>query len=512
MADVNSQVALGINAPDPQGSLNTLSKIMGLGQQGLAIRGQQSQNQSLAAKATIDKQTAQENQALAGLMSDPIKSGIVDQDGNPTKDAQTIIMRAAPTTGSAHTSALLDAATKKVGFNSAVNSLRTSERQEISSAIAGAGAGAQQPSDVTDAIDSLVASKKGTPEEANYQTIGGTFKEAINHLASKTSGNNPPPAGQEPWRQGALNIGRSILPAADTVGSGGIGAPQQATVDTGGAIQPGTTAPALQGGGFRPAGAPIQKTTPPTVTTNATGQLVRVAPGGTGASVVPTQAAPGAPVGQPPENANPTTAQAVGQRGQAEAVSQRVGQVQAQAANTVQAQDALSRAKAILESGQSPETGTGFENKKAIANFLSSAGFDTSSADSMNTLAKNLARYEASRATASGLGGTDAARELAHNGSPNTQLDNKALLGIVRQSLASEQVLSHYANVQSKTNDPQKQLQNEAAFRAIPHPIETTEYMMSRNKGEAEEYLHRHGLNHEDIAKSAAALKQFGEQ
>ena len=130
MADVNSQVALGINAPDPNQGLNTLSKIMTLGSQGLGIRGQQSQNQSLAAKATIDSQNAKENQALAGLMSDPIKNGIVDSDGNPTKDAQTIIMRAAPTTGSDHVSALLDAfLTKKVGFNSAVNSLRTNEQR-----------------------------------------------------------------------------------------------------------------------------------------------------------------------------------------------------------------------------------------------------------------------------------------------------------------------------------------------------------------------------------------------
>jgi hypothetical protein len=510
MADVNSQVALGINAPDPNQGLNTLSKIMGLGSQGLQIRGQQSQNISLASKATIDAQNAKENQALSGLMADPIKNGLVDQDGNPTKDAQTIIMRAAPTTGSAHTSALLDAATKKVGFNSAINSLRTTDRAELAQAAGGVAARAQSPSDITDALDSVVASKEGTPEYDHYQTIAGTMKEAITHLAKKTSGNNPPPAGQEPWRVGAANMAASILPAGSTVGPGGIATPQGAQVDTGAQIQPGTTAPALQGGAFTPSGAPIQKVTPPTVTTNAAGQLVRVAPGGAGASVVPTASAPGAQPGQPQQNANPNQAQALGQRGQAEAVSQRVSQVQAQAATTVQAQDALSRAKAILESGQSPDTGSGFEQKKYLKNAMSSLGIDTQGADDMNSLAKNLARYEASRATASGLGGTDAARELAHNGSPNTQLDNKALLGIVRQSLASEKVLSGLATVQSKTNDPQQQLQNEAAFRQIPHPIETVEYMMSRDKQEAEKYLQEKGLSHKDVAASAAALKQFG--
>ena len=43
MADVNAQVALGINSPDPNQGLNTLSRIMSLGQQGLNIRGEQSQ-------------------------------------------------------------------------------------------------------------------------------------------------------------------------------------------------------------------------------------------------------------------------------------------------------------------------------------------------------------------------------------------------------------------------------------------------------------------------------------
>jgi hypothetical protein len=223
MADVNSQVALGINAQDPNQGLNTLSKIMGLGQQGLAIRGQQSQNQSLAAKATIDTQTAKENQALAGLMSDPIKNGLVDQNGSPTKDAQTIIMQAAPTTGSQHYENLVNAATKKVAFNSSVNSLRTSERAELGQAIAGVTARAESPSDITDAIDALVASKKGTPEETNYSTIAETAKAAINHLANQTKGSNAPVPGKEPWRMGAANIATSISgtgPAAQNTGAG----------------------------------------------------------------------------------------------------------------------------------------------------------------------------------------------------------------------------------------------------------------------------------------------------
>jgi hypothetical protein len=506
MADYN--VALGINPPDPQGGLNTLSKIMSLGQQGLAIRGQQSENITKASQATVAQQSATENQNLAQLMSDPIKNGLVDQDGNPTKDAQKIVMQAAPTTGQDHYEKLVSAATKKVAFNSAANDLRSSERAEASNVVSGIATRAEKASDITDGLDAWLETKKGLPEYSNYQTIAGTAKEAINHLAKRTSGNTPPAIGEEPWRKGALNMAASLLPPSATVGPGGLATPQATTVQTTGGTQGATAAPALQGGGLRTAGPVVAA--PPTLTTNATGQLVRVAPGATGASVVPTAAPPGGAPGQPAQNANPTTAQAVGQRGQAEAVSQRVAQVQAQADSTIQAQDALSRAKAIVESGESPDTGTSFESKRAISNLLSSAGFDSKASDNMNTLSKNLARYEASRATAVGLGGTDAARELAHSGSPNTQLDNKALKGIIRQSLATEKILAGYANIQSKTNDPQQQLQNEVALRSILHPIETMEYTMSRNKGEAEEYLNSHGLTHADIAKSVAQMKQFG--
>jgi hypothetical protein len=55
MADVNSQVALGINPPDPQGGLNTLSKILQVGQQGLGIKEQQQKVQ----QATIETERQQ---------------------------------------------------------------------------------------------------------------------------------------------------------------------------------------------------------------------------------------------------------------------------------------------------------------------------------------------------------------------------------------------------------------------------------------------------------------------
>jgi hypothetical protein len=101
------------------------------------------------------------------------------------------------------------------------------------------------------------------------------------------------------------------------------------------------------------------------------------------------------------------------------------------------------------------------------------------------------------------------ARELAHNGSPNVTLDNKAALGIVNQSLATEKALASYAKVQSKTNDPQTLLKNESDFRNIPNLIEAHEYGMSRNPDEANAYLKSHGISAEQMKSSRAAIKEF---
>src|ERR1700743_2148483 len=130
MADYNPSVALGINAPDPQGGLNTLNKIMELGQRGLSIQGQKSENQVLAAKATEAQQNAKEKMSGAQLLSDPVGNGLVDADGNPTKDAQKIIYQAMPTTGADHYQGILSGAKAKVEFAKAANGLSGDIRNE----------------------------------------------------------------------------------------------------------------------------------------------------------------------------------------------------------------------------------------------------------------------------------------------------------------------------------------------------------------------------------------------
>jgi hypothetical protein len=234
MASYNDAVALGVNAPDPNQSLNTLSQVLSMGQKGLAIQGQKSENISKAAQATVAQQSATENQNLAKLMSDPVGNGLVDGDGNPTKDAQRIVMQAAPTTGSQHYSDLVNAATNKVKFNGALNDLRSSERQEVLQNYAGAAAGADSPDDIKAVGAQLLASKKGTPEEGNYRDIVNGLNEQMDLMTKhqNMSGKLIPP-GQELWRSAVLNATRAGLPEGQTVGPGGLATPQQAQTGAG---------------------------------------------------------------------------------------------------------------------------------------------------------------------------------------------------------------------------------------------------------------------------------------
>lgn len=285
MADYNSAVSLGVNSPDPNQGMNTLSKILSIGSQGLQIQGQKSANKSAAAKATVDTQTATENQNLAKLVSDPVGSGIIDQDGNETQDAKRIILQAAPTTGADHYEKLVAASQKKLDFNKSVNNLRSDERAEFANTVGGAAAGAQSPDDIRDAVTSLVASKKGTAVEGDYQKLANQTLESLDHVTKKNSGAEPPPIGKEPWRQFGLGVQRQILGASGVVGSGGVAAPSNVNMPTATGTQPGTTAPALSGGGFTPTGPVI--TAPPTIMASPQGPIVKVAPGGGSMTPVP---------------------------------------------------------------------------------------------------------------------------------------------------------------------------------------------------------------------------------
>lgn len=478
MADPFSPVAANSIPPDPNGGLNTLSKIMGIRAQKQALVGQQADVQQKV-------QDASQRQAAASYFKNmdftnhvgadgtlDLNTALKDPDLDKTGDAKPQIIQgllAIKNKQLDNASALMRNNSQAVtGFGEAINSLKGDEDVKADN---DAGRAKTQF-----AIQQF--GKQG-PDQAR---IAEMYAPVVQHA----------PQGKLP---GALNaIG---LQAQNVAQQQSQQNQQPANVDAGDNIIQQTIDP--QTGKPTNVGI-LAKGLPPTITPNSAGKLTAVTGGGKQVSVIPS--APG-------ENANPSAAEAIAQKGQASAVTDRVSQALGQANNTVQAQDALSRAKAILESPESPKTGANFESLKNLRNTMSSMGIDTKDADDMNTLAKNLARFEAARATASGLGGTDAARELAHAGSPNTSLDNKAALAIVNQSLAAEKALQSYAKVQSKTNDPQALLKNESDFRNIPHLVEAHEFGMTKNAAEANAYLKAHDISPAQMKASRAAIKEF---
>lgn len=498
-----------VQPPNPNQGLSQLSSILGIRQAQQNLQTGAINQQNAQALLQQHQQDTQQRQAAAQFFQNYDVGSHVDDDGTLDLN-QALTNPGLKATGDAYPAiaqqligmknAQLDAKTKLAGLNGTL-------RQQFYDNIGGLSndsdvkaGNAQGAGKVMDAIDEF--SKSGGPDA---ERVASVYKPLVQNLvAGGKTGKLPEMLGN--WQLQALDAAKQ---REQTYGT-------PTTVDTGGVIKPGVQAPAAAGGGFTPAGTSIPKAPEPIAL--PTGQIGNRNPA-TGAISLPPQggastpataaAAPTTGGALPGPNLNPTRAQVETQQGLAKGVTERVSQAQAAANNTSQAQDALTRARTILDNPEGPDTGAGFENKKAIMNFLSSAGIDTKGADDANTLAKNLARYEAARATQAGLGGTDAARELAHNGSPNVALDNKALKGVVTQSLATEKALASYAGVQSKSQDPAVLAKNESDFRNIPNLIEGYEYGLARNPKEADEFLTRHGVTRDQMTKTRQMIKEF---
>lgn len=483
MPDGIQPVGAMVQPPSANNALGTLSSLYGVKQ---AQQNLQTGQYTQAATQADSQQAQQRNQELQKAQQVAVQgaqSGAYD-NGDGGIDRQKLandILKVAPVYGQSQVASLLSQANEITTNKRAVQSLTVDRKKEMGDSI---GSLAADPnvdnSKVIDTVEKLRAAHPNDPEYSRLLT------SQMMHL---------PNTGDPKVLQDYL--GRWS--------AGMTGTPQVApsTLATPGGTQ-GVTQNRFTGA-VSPSGAPVAA--PPRQTTNAAGQIVNVTPGGAVSVAPPNSAAP--PGASPGPPANPTTAEAATQNTIASGVTGRVQQAQSAANNTVQAQDALTRARSILDNADSPNTGANFENKQYVKNFLAGAGIDTKGADDANTLAKNLARYEASRATQAGLGGTDAARELAHNGSPNVSLDKSALKGVITQSLATEKALAAYAGIQSRTKDPAALAKNETDFRSIPNLIQGYEYGLARNPKEADEFLTKHGLNRADMAKTRAQIKEF---
>jgi len=469
-------VATQIQPPDPSKGLSTLASIIGIRQAQQNLATGALQQQGIAANVQQDQQKNRELQAAQQVAINGARSGQYD-DGNGGLDRQKMandILRVAPIYGQGQIGSLLSQANEVLANKQAHQNLTVSQKKEMGDTFASLAADPSvDNTKVIDAIEKLRQAHKDDPEYSRLLT------SQIMHFPNQAT----------PEQQRSI-LGRWAAAAT--------GEPQATagTMDTGTQIKPGTTNRFT--GAFTPYGAPINKQS---VVTTPAGPLAVATPAK--GTVAPLATAGGG------QDLNPTAVQQKVNIGTAEGVTGRVQQAQAAANNTVQAQDALTRARTILDSPNAPNTGALVEWKRNVKNFLSSAGVDTQGADDTNSLIKNLARYEASRATQAGLGGTDAARELAHNGSPNISIDNAALKGIITQSLATEKALATYANIQAKTRDAGALARNEADFRNIPHLIQGYEYGLARTPAEAEEFLKKHGLSRAEMARTRQAIKEF---
>lgn len=481
--DAPAPVANTIKPPDPNQSINTMTGILGLRQARQNLETGAYQQQTAQANAQMTQQDAQQRQAAGSFFKsfDIAKhhgdDGTLDLDSALTSPEFKATGDAAPEIAKS----LLAIKNSQLAAKQTLAGLNGTLRDQFSSQVAGL---AQDPDvkagnqtgrgKVLDAID-------------QFGQVGGPDAQRVAGIYGKVLQNTPP----ERMGQVLQNLQLQAKSAGEQL-------PQTTSIDKGSQVVPGAVAPGS--GAFTPAGPPVQKDIAPHVISTPAGPIATVGPKGT------LSAAPTAGAGP---NLNPTAAQQATTMEAAKGVAGRVQQAQAAANNTTQAQDALERSRSILDQPDALNTGAGFEWKKTVKNLLAGAGIDTKGADDANTLVKNLARYEASRATQAGLGGTDAARELAHNGSPNVSLDNAALKGVITQSLATEKALSAYAGVQSRTKDPDKLAKNETDFRNIPHLVQAYEYGLARNQQEADEFLKKHGLTKAEMAKARQQIKEF---
>lgn len=473
--------------PNPNQAISSLSGILG-------VRQQQQQLQTGAQILAQEQLKTAQQQGVQSFFQNWDPSDHVADDGTTDLDSalQSPQFKAAGNAKPAIMQSLLDIKQKQLGNKQALSSLNKDLVTQFGTAMGSLAADPDVKADQTDPATGVNAGRakvdqfiqnfgKLSPDAARVATIyapitqhapKGKLVNGIQALQLQAQSASEQQAAQFP-HSGMLTAGTRQYPTV---------------------TPPSTGVPQLTGQSFD---------VPSQVVTTPAGPLGVASPSRGTVAPLTSAGPPGTP------NVNPTAVQQATNLATAQGVANRVQQAQAAANNTIQAQDALSRARTILDNPNAPNTGGLFETKKAIKNLLAGAGIDTQGADDTNTLVKNLARYEAARATQAGLGGTDAARELAHSGSPNVSLDNEALKGIVTQSLATEKALAAYANVQGRTQDPATLLKNESTFRSIPHLIEGYEYGLARNPQEADGFLQKHGLTRSQMKMIRDRIKAF---
>lgn len=484
-------VADQIIPPNPQAGLNAYSSMLGIQQQKLALQTGEAALPGVQAKA---QQAQQENQELQALhqfthkaMSDP---AYFNPDGSPNvQKFQQGAMSVAGTYGQQYIGQATSNFNESVRNRKALLDLSNDQRQTIGQYMSAVAAkNGATTGDYLDAIEQA----RGVSSDSNYQRSIDSFLMHTPNVMSM-----PTAQASATLRQYARSA--AIMTAAPGAAES---VPAMGTVQGPQGIQPVQTSPQSPLG-IGPQGAPFQQGVAPQVITQPGTQAPGILhPSGNVTGV--------GNAGQPQQQGtnwwNPPPGAVQWLHGTTGAIVDRANSAIQAANNSPMAIDALSRARALLDSGT--WTGGAFSGFRDMKNLASSFGMDTSGAQNMSELTKNLARYEAARAAS--IGNTDAARALTAESGPNTKFDTGAAKNVVLQSLANERALQAIANLYQSSPNPQIAAQREQAFRSVPHLFQTYELGLMRNKKEADEFMERYGISGPELAKSAAMLRQMG--
>ena len=523
---------------DPNQGLDTYSKILKL--QKDRADTQMAQRAAFEQKNVVD--------AVHDLKNHP---EAFDEHGVPKPDyLLNMVSQAAPSTMNNYLPGLQEGVKRTVEIAQNAQTLNKDENAQIGTAISGFFANPENlkkmkyTSDIASGLDLL--RKTFTPRG---QDLFKTWMERT-HFPEK--GENPDGTLSDTQKLAIATDGmltaRPILTAGELIGPNGVGTNQVSNQNVGGQNVTGTTAaPAMPNAGTFSAQTLIGHTPPPgygwgvdangnpfiynqqtgkpaTAKLNDKNEMEVDVPGGVGTTPKITQVGGSAPAGGggvgvvPKVGAAKSPARAYGPGEAAERgtitrdLGSRASAVITAANNTPRSLDSLGRAYDILNKPDAPNAGGEWMTtaKRSVLNSLSGLGIQTDSAADLNTLVKNLAQAEISRASATGMNQSDMARDLNAAASGHITIDNTSLKRILRQAMATETMVRDFGNLQqSASGDPKKLADNETKLRNIPKAILGYEMSLAKNDQEAQQILADHHMTHGEMAKIRQQIKEF---
>jgi hypothetical protein len=429
-ADFGSPVAENVN-PVGQG-LTTLSELMNVKRSQQALQTGQYQQQTAAAQSQQEQQTVSQRQAAAKFFQNYDVASHVGPDGTIDLD-QALTNPQLKATGDAYPAiakSLIDMKNAQLDAKQKLATLDSGVRQNFFQNVGGLSndpdvkqGNNQGAGKVLDAIDQF--GQSGGPDAAR---VAAVYKPVIQGLVGAGKASKLPEVLSN-FQLQALDAGKQ---REQTYGT-------PTTVNTGAVIQPGVQAPAAAGGGFTPSGGAIPL--PPQQTTNAAQQIVNRDPATGALSLPPQGAAPGgagrSPQQAPPQNLNPTSADAAASVSTAQAGATNYNTSLASGAAIPQLRNALQNIIKLSDSVTTgPESQQIAKIKAMVGNAIPGAQGWQNSSTAYQEETKFMEQVAQQAWGAAGGTGTNAQLEQQKAANPNNQYNSAAVKGLSQWVLA----------------------------------------------------------------------------